>query len=202
MGDYGAGQLDACRPGWARPHRLRHTTSAGRRHAKKPTGRAGLSLAFTGRMTLRRHPPLWRAKDGSYHVELGPTERAVLRELPEQLRQAVSANPGDEAFRRLFPPAYANDPAAEAEYRKLVGHELSEEKLLALETLAKTADAEKLTEHELDTWMRALNDVRLWLGTVLDVTEDEDMPDDPPHALYHMLTWVQSLAVDALSGAK
>jgi hypothetical protein len=152
-------------------------------------------------MTLRRHPPLWRGKDGTYHVELGPTERAVLRELPEQLRQAVSANPRDAAFRRLFPPAYEKDPAAEAGYRKLVGHELSEEKMRALETLAKTADAKQLSEEELDTWARALNDIRLWLGTVLEVTEDEEMPDDPPHALYHMLTWVQSLAIDALSGA-
>jgi phytoene dehydrogenase-like protein len=153
-------------------------------------------------MTLRRHPPLWRDKDGSYRVELGSTERAVLRELPEQLRQAVAANPKDQAFKRLFPPAYEKDPAAEAEYRKLVGHELSEEKLLALETLAKTADAKELTQEQLDTWMRALNDIRLWLGTVLQVTEDQELPDDPPHALYHMLTWVQSLAVDALSGAK
>ena len=151
-------------------------------------------------MMLRRHPPLWRAKDGTYHVEFGTAERAVLRELPEQLRQALSANPQDQAFRRLFPPAYVDDPVAEAEYQNFVGRELTEEKLKALEILAQTADARVLSEEQLDTWMRALNYVRLWLGTVLDVTEDEDMPDDPPHALYHMLTWVQSLAIDALTG--
>jgi hypothetical protein len=150
---------------------------------------------------VRRHPPVWRAKDGTYKVELGVADRAVLRELPQQLRQAAAANPEDQAFRRLFPPAYANDPAAEAEYRKLVGHELDESKAQALETLAKTADAEELSEEQLEAWLRALNYVRLWLGTVLDVTEDDhdELPDDPPHILYHVLTWLQSLVIDALS---
>jgi hypothetical protein len=153
-------------------------------------------------VTLRRHPPVWRDKDGSYRVDLGAEDRALLRELPMQLRQAVAANPKDAAFRRLFPPAHADDPRAEAEYRSLVGQELSESKAQALETLAKTADAKELTEEELNTWLRALNDVRLWLGTVLDVSEDEqgNEPEDPPHILYYVLTWVQSLVIDALSG--
>ena len=151
---------------------------------------------------MRRHPPVWRAKDGTYHVELGVEDRAVLRELPMQLRQAVAANPNDNAFRRLFPPAYANDATAEAEYRRLVGEELDESKAAALETLARTADADELSAEELDAWLRALNYVRLWLGTVLDVSEDPraDEPMDPPHILYHVLTWVQSLVIDALSG--
>jgi hypothetical protein len=34
------------------------------------------------------------------------------------------------------------------------------------------------------------------------VGEDEtaDEPDDPPHLLYHVLTAIQSLVIDALSG--
>jgi Domain of unknown function (DUF2017) len=153
-------------------------------------------------LSLRRHPPVWRAKDGTYRVDLGAEDRSVLRELPLQLRQAVEANPKDDAFRRLFPPAYANDPEAESDYRTLVGQELDESKALALETLANTADAKELSEEQLESWLRALNFVRLWLGTVLDVTEDEheELPDDPPHILYHVLTWLQSLVIDALSG--
>lgn len=153
-------------------------------------------------MTVRRHPPVWRAKDGSYRVELGAEDREVLRELPLQLSQAFTANPKDEAFRRLSPPAYADDPAAEEEYRRLVGQELSDGKTAALETLAKTADAKELNEDELDAWLRALNFVRLWLGTLLDVSEDEeaDEPEDAPHILYHVLTWLQALVIDALSG--
>lgn len=145
---------------------------------------------------------MWRAKDGSFRVELGAEDRAVLRELPLQLSKAFAANPKDEAFKRLLPPAYSDDPAAEEEYRRLVSQDLTESKAAALETLAKTADAKELTEEELDAWLRALNSVRLWLGTVLDVSEDEEVgePADPPHVLYHALTWLQALVIDALSG--
>lgn len=122
--------------------------------------------------------------------------------MPGQLREAMAANPKDEAFRRLFPPAYVDDAKAEEEYRRLVGPELDESRSLALDTLAKTADATELTEEELDAWLRALNDIRLWLGTVLDVSEDEALeePDDPPHMLYQALTALQSMVIDALSG--
>ena len=48
----------------------------------------------------------------------------------------------------------------------------------------------------------ALNDIRLWLGTVLDVSEDDadEEPDDPPHILYQVLTVLQELAVSVLAG--
>jgi hypothetical protein len=105
-------------------------------------------------------------------------------------------------FRRLFPPAYVDDPKAEDEYRHLVGPELDQSRSLALDTLAKTADATELSEEQLDAWVRALNDIRLWLGTLLDVSEDlsDDEPEDPPHLLYHLLTELQGLAVGALLG--
>jgi hypothetical protein len=91
---------------------------------------------------------------------------------------------------------------AEQEYRRLVGPELEHGRTLAFETLSNTADATELSEPELDAWVRALNDIRLWLGTLLDVSEDqtEDDPDDPPHLLYHLLTEIQGLAVEALLG--
>lgn len=143
-----------------------------------------------------------RSRRGSYEISLSAEDREVLRALPGQLREAMAANPKDEAFRRLFPPAYVDDAKAEEEYRRLVGPELDESRSLALDTLAKTADATELTEEELDAWLRALNDIRLWLGTVLDVSEEEALeePDDPPHMLYQALTALQSMVIDALSG--
>lgn len=126
----------------------------------------------------------------------------MLRALPTQLRDAIAADPKDDAFRRLFPPAYVNDPQAEQEYRHLVGPELDEQRTLALDTLAKTADATELTAEQMEAWLRALNDIRLWLGTLLDVTEDESEaePEDPPHMLYHALTALQAIVIDVLSG--
>ncbi|HUB69616.1 MAG TPA: DUF2017 family protein [Acidimicrobiales bacterium] len=143
----------------------------------------------------------WRCGPGRYAVELGPEERALLKELPLQLKQAFSEESERANLRRLFPPAYATDPQAEAGYRALVGQELEGNKAAELETLSQTAEATELSAEELDAWMRAINDIRLWLGTLLDVTEEEmpDDPQDPPHILYHVLTALQSLVIDALA---
>jgi hypothetical protein len=134
-------------------------------------------------------------------VDLEPEERQLLRELPMQLRAAITINRADPAFRRLFPPAYAEDAAFEEEYRLLVGDELDESRSEALATLARTADATELSEADLDAWSRALNGMRLWLGTVLDVSEDTvpDDPDDPPHMLYHALSLLQELVIEVLT---
>ena len=68
----------------------------------------------------------------------------MLRALPAQLGAAIAAKPEDPVFRRLFPPAYANDANAEEEYRNMVRPDLDEARALALDTLAKTADATEL----------------------------------------------------------
>jgi hypothetical protein len=151
-----------------------------------------------------RKRPFRRNSQGNYVVNLDASDRELLGVLPEQLKQAVAANPADNAFRRLFPPAYANDEAAETEYRRLVGTELDESRSQALETLARTAGSAELTPEEMDGWLRALNDIRLWLGTVLDVSEDmgADEPEDPPHILYHVLTYLQGSVIDALTDGR
>jgi hypothetical protein len=155
-----------------------------------------------GQLSPRWRPPVRRSRRGSYEISLSTEDREVLRALPTQLRDAIAANPKDGSLRRLFPPAYENDPQAEQEYRELVGPELDEKRSAALDTLAKTADATELTEEELEAWLRALNDIRLWLGTLLDVREDEaeEEPEDPPHMLYHALTALQAIVIDVLSG--
>ena len=150
----------------------------------------------------RRRAPLRRAGPGRYAVAFGAEDREVLRALPVQLGAAVAAKPDDAVFRRLFPPAYANDVDAEEEYRRMVRLDLDETRALALDTLAKTADATELSEEELDAWLRALNYIRLWLGTLLDIKEDEpeEAPEDPAHLLYYLLTAWQELVVSVLSG--
>jgi hypothetical protein len=115
---------------------------------------------------------------------------------------ALAAGRDDASLRRLFPPAYANDAEAEEEYRQLMAADLDERRAEALGTLASTAGATELSEEQMEAWLRALNDIRLWLGTMLDVSEEEveDEPEDPPHMLYHVLTGLQGLVVDVLSG--
>lgn len=130
----------------------------------------------------------------------------MLRSLPAQLRELLGSD--DPALFRLAPPAYASpdDEELESEYRRLMGDDLLESHKASLDVMETTVDRERLTEDELHGWLGALNDLRLVLGTRLDVTEDLDVgavaahdPRQPVFALYHYLTWLQDEAVSALS---
>ena len=147
-----------------------------------------------------------RASDGSFRVGLGREEREALKWLTAQMRELLTdaGADGDPALDRLFPPAYGPDEAQKnAEYAQLMREELRKGRLGALDLLAATAEAESVTEDELTAWMGALNDVRLVLGTRLDVTEDmHELDDDDPRApmfeLYQYLTLLQGDVIDAL----
>jgi len=128
----------------------------------------------------------------------------VLAALPSQLVDALDAD--EKSLFRLFPPAFVDDAAADAAYRKLVGRSLEDGKRAALAELARTAEATELSEDELTSWLGAVESLRLALGTQLDVTEetyltaiDPNDPDLPRHALYHWLSWLQEEIVAALA---
>jgi len=145
-----------------------------------------------------------RASDGSYRVRLPREERAVLQSLPGQLEDALDAD--EPSLYRLFPPAFADDVGANVDYHRLVGSGLEDGKRAALAELARTADADTLSEEELECWLGAVESLRLTLGTQLDVSEetfiteiDPADPELPRYALYHWLSWLQEEIVDALS---
>ena len=62
---------------------------------------------------------------------------------------------------------------------------------------------ESCTQDQLFAWMGAVNDLRLVLGTRLDVSEETDLAVDPSHpdagayGLYTYLGWLLELLVDA-----
>ena len=146
-----------------------------------------------------------RRRRGDFELNLTPEERSALRSLPSQLRTLLEEDDEDPSLRRLFPVAYPDDPLREEEYRSLVRRGLSDGRLRSLETMERTLDATRLDEEQLLAWLGAMNDLRLVLGTRLDVTEDmEDVPDDDPRApafaLYYFLGWLEEQAVEALSG--
>jgi hypothetical protein len=69
-----------------------------------------------------------------------------------------------------------------------------------------TLGRKTLSLEEADAWLRALNDLRLVLGTRLDVTEDIDFeqldprkPRDRDLAVYAYLSWFQEELVEALN---
>jgi hypothetical protein len=146
-----------------------------------------------------------RLPDGGVRLHLSQEERALLVGLTEDLRALLDGAPGDASLRRLFPPAY-DDDADERAYRELTGDSLLDGRREALELLARTADRERLSAEEADAWLRALNDLRLVLGTRLDVQEDTfgsepNLNDPRGHALavYGYLSWLQERLVEALS---
>jgi hypothetical protein len=150
------------------------------------------------------HRPIERTRRGDYRLRLSDAERALLRSLPEELLALLESDPGDPALRRLRPTAYEDDAGSEEEFRRLVGDELEEGRREALRLVVETSARESLTANELDTWLRALTDLRLALGTRLDVTEDtyaREIREDDPQAyelsVFAYLSWLQEAAVEA-----
>jgi len=146
-----------------------------------------------------------RTRRGDFEIRLPDEERALLRDLVPQLRSILESDLSDPSLRRLFPTAYPDDPERDQEYRQLVGDELLERRRAALDTLLATVDATKLSEEELTAWMGSVNDLRLVLGTRLDVSEDMDpmpAPDDPDApllVLYGYLGYLLESIVEALA---
>jgi len=145
-----------------------------------------------------------RIGPGRYRVTLPEAEQDLLRTLVPQLRDLLTTD--DPSLTRLFPTAYADDPERDAGYHAMVRDELLERRFTALDALERTVEGGELDEEALSAWMRALNDLRLVLGTRLDVSEDDDPtdldPDDPmapAWAIYHYLGALQGMVVDALT---
>ena len=157
---------------------------------------------------LRPGKRVKRTRRGDFELSLPPQERDLLRSLPGQLIERLEAGPDEPDLVRLFPPAYAKDEdrKAEDEYRLLMGSDLMDRHKEALEVMAATLDSERLDEDQMAAWLRSLNELRLVLGTRLDVSEDQapPPPGDPRaagFALYSYLSWLQGQVIDALSGA-
>jgi Domain of unknown function (DUF2017) len=149
-----------------------------------------------------------RVRGGRFALRITGAERDVLRSLPAQLRQLMTgqdagANPD---LRRLFPTAYPDDPEKAAEYDAMVRDDLVAQRLAAIDVMERTIDSDRLSEEELLAWLSSINDLRLVLGTRLDVPEDlselDVSPDDPRAeslALYAYLSLLEEDAVAALS---
>ena len=144
-----------------------------------------------------------RDADGKVRLHLRPHEVALLRELLDEL-ETLLEDPEDPALRRLFPPAHT-DRDQEEQYRSLVGDQLLSGRMKALATVRDTLGRDTLAPDEADAWLRAFNDLRLVLGTRLDVTEDLDFEqldvNDPRGrelAIYGYLSWLQEQLVESL----
>lgn len=139
------------------------------------------------------------------------------------LRTGNSESPDNPVLARLLPDFQRTDPGkvspdsdelddaganVNGALRSLHEPEIIDAKKAAgrilLDSLPADGGKILLTQEQADSWLSALNDVRLALGTNLGIDADtpESLdPDDPraPHLdVYHWLTWMQDSLVQAL----
>jgi hypothetical protein len=163
---------------------------------------------------LRRPlPPIQATRDG-YSLHLEEDERDVLSWLLSQLRDWVAKGEKIEAFTRLTPPAYhlADDHDAEDEYQRFMGEELVASRLAAIQLVDEfLGEGTTLDDGQLTAFMQSINAVRLVLGTILDVSEDDDDtiddadgddgatadPHEQERSLYAYLGYLLQSAVEA-----
>ena len=121
-----------------------------------------------------------------------------------------AAAPSDPALARLLPDAYRDDDQAAGEFRRLTETSLRRDKVSAAERLLASLPADGAGEVRLDpetteSWLATINDVRLALGTRLEVTEEmaepepED-PDAPAYVVYLWLTELQGVLIEVADG--
>ena len=174
----------------------------------------------------------WRRSGDQVVASIERNEAQLLRGLVGQIRQILAARvaespvdelsaitgiragpttpPQDRVLARLLPEFHRDDATLAGGLRALHEPELIDAKDGVAAVVLRTCPADggkvRLTMDEAQAWLSALNDVRLALGTVLEVTED--MPDELPPTdprgpylgVYHWLTYVQESLVHAVSG--
>ena len=119
--------------------------------------------------------------------------------------------PDDPALARLLPDAYGDDEAAATDFRRYTESDLRAGKradatavLASLSPLTGRGGRLVLDRDEADAWLGCLNDLRLVLGTRLEVTEETELDprgDDPRSQalqVYGWLGWLQESLLGCL----
>ncbi|MEV5936933.1 DUF2017 domain-containing protein [Streptomyces sp. NPDC093250] len=138
----------------------------------------------------------------------GPAEEASGDPLAELFTEGPSEPPSDPVLRRLFPDAYSDPEATpqgkeaeeqraySAEFRRYTENDLRAAKrdnaltvIRSLDALASEGEGGavlKLSPDESQKWLGALNDLRLAIGSRLEINDEDDsdllfhLPDEDP----------------------
>lgn len=166
-------------------------------------------------------------RDGAIVATLSDAERSVLEQLTSELLHllgeadehddplaaaiGISTNdqlPEDPALARLLPDAYQN-PAHASEFRRYTEHGLRDGKRQRLEELAAGLGGRiELSNEAAQRWAMAINDIRLFLGTRLEIEPNSEeifdrIPDDDPrkagYVVFAWLGWLQETLIEALT---
>jgi hypothetical protein len=142
-------------------------------------------------------------------------EASIIGLLLDQLEQLLTADPedagGDPVLDRLLPSGH-EDLEVAADYRELTESALragkADDLALVRASLPPEGGEVRLDDDQARAWLRTTNDLRLALGTRLDITADTEPPEDPAGeegsqlTVYYWLTAVQGSLVDALAAGR
>lgn len=160
-------------------------------------------------------------------VELLHNESAVVATERDPLEALLdfsgpTTEPEDPVLRRLFPTAYRGDDEAAAEFRRFTEGGLRDGKSRAAGAIIDVLEEAGLPPEPTDeditidvelepetalVWMRSFTDLRLALGTRLEVEEGDEeywysLPEDDPraqaHQVYEWLGFLQETLVLAV----
>jgi hypothetical protein len=156
--------------------------------------------------------PFRAARGGAVVAHLDPAEAGIVGLLLDQLEQLLEADADDvgddPVMVRLLPDGHRGDPELAADYRELTEASLrsgkADDLALVRATLPDGGGEVRLDADQAAAWLRSTNDLRLALGTRLDISEDTEPPDEVSGeeeqqlAVYYWLTALQGSLVDAL----
>lgn len=140
-------------------------------------------------------------RDGSYTIAFPEHLVELIAGLAGQLDGMLDDDRPE--LKRLFPTAYADDAERDAGYQILARGELVDQRRANVQQVLESAGEDRVDEETLMAWMQVINDLRLVLGTILDVSEDDhDIDESDPRAdgldLYHVLGMLLESIVGAL----
>jgi hypothetical protein len=154
----------------------------------------------------------FRRRGDDVVARLDPAEAGIVGLLLDQLEQLLAAAEddvaGDAVLARLFPEGHRGDPRLADDYRELTESALrggkADDLAMVRASLPTDGGEVRLDGDQASAWLRTTNDLRLALGTRLDISEDTEPPDDVTDensqqlAVYYWLTALQGSLVDAL----
>lgn len=154
----------------------------------------------------RRNQVVRHRSDRRFDIVLAEPLRRALLDAVDQVDELLD-DPDLPILERLSPNPYVDDPDQAAAWRLLAGEQLRTSRREAFATMRRIQEASIAGDEELWAWLRALNSLRLVLGTALGYEEDdvehpEPALDDPTRGLwelYHLATFVQHEIVTGLS---
>jgi hypothetical protein len=143
---------------------------------------------------------------GGVRVRIEGDEAELLRRLITELQTLLEADVPreDPVVARIFPDAFEEEEDRRA-YRDMVDDDLRAQKLGAMRTVSETLEGATLSDDEVDAWLVTLTDMRLAIGTRLDVDEEQMAaeldPDDPSTASMAVLHWLGFLQESIVQAA-